>query len=174
MYRRRSYYKRSYAPRKKYSNETSSFSNTASATGENISVNVPLLVNSDHPMQGMRKIKNLKLSLNFSEIHSSVTEEYTKNPIYWALVYVPQGTQPQALNVTDAAASFYEPNQNVIMQGIQTSDNETKTYSTRLARNLNSGDSIYLCVASKYLHTITAEEVIQTVVSALLNYAVTF
>lgn len=174
MYRKRSYYKRNYYSRKKYSNETSSFSNTASATGQNISVNVPLLVNSQHPMQGMRKVKNLKLSLNFSEIHSSETSEYTKNPIYWALVYVPQGTQPQALNVTDAAASFYEPNQNVIMQGIQTSDNESKTYSTRLARNLNSGDSIYLCVASKYLHNIAAEEVIESVVSALLNYAVTF
>lgn len=174
MYRRRSYYKRNYSSRKKYSNETSSFSNTANATGQNISVNVPLLVNSQHPMQGMRKVKNLKLSLNFSEIHSSVTEEFTKNPIYWALVYVPQGTQPQALNVTDAASSFYEPNQNVIMQGIQTSDNESKTYSTRLARNLNSGDSIYLCVASKYLHNIATEEVIETVVSALLNYAVTF
>ena len=123
MYRKRSYYKRSYAPRKKYSNETSSFSNIANSRGRNISVYVPLLVNSDHPMQGMRKIKNLKLSLNFSEIHSSVTSEYTKNPIYWALVYVPQGTQPQALKVTDAASSFYEPNQNVIMQGIQTSDN---------------------------------------------------
>ena len=42
---------------------------------------------------------------------------------------------------------YNEPNQNVIMQGLlPLTSNSRQEFRTRLARNLNSGDTIFLCL----------------------------
>lgn len=138
-YRRR--YARVARPLKtvKYSNETYNGGNEiplyiAPVQG---AANVPQLnmaliapINS----QGMRKVKNFTLTILTS---SSV-------PIIWALVYVPDSQAISTINVGVApnSAALYEPNQNVILSGIVKNDSAQQTFRTRLARNLNSGDSI--------------------------------
>lgn len=93
MYRRRRYYRRNYAPKKKYSNETSSYFDVEqAAAGSQILERIPLIVNSQYPMQGMRKIKNIKLTLNFGLIQNA-NQDFTSGPVFWALVYVPEDTQ---------------------------------------------------------------------------------
>ena len=94
--------------------------------------------------QGMRKVKNFTIQL---------LTTYTK-PLIWALVYVPQGTNPSSLDfeknvVYESPQSLYEPNQNVILSGVTIDGSSQQTWRTRLARNLNSGDGIALVLSTQ-------------------------
>lgn len=127
----------------KYSNETTNASGEFEITDGNQQVEMPLIAPSN--VQGTRKCKNFELSLCGGPWQDAEGAELT--PISWALVYVPEGTQAGAIRqgALGTPASLYEPSQNVIMSGIWPA-NLTSNYKvkTRLARNLNSGDSIYL------------------------------
>ena len=90
--------------------------------------------------EGARKVKNISVSL--------VSTSDTTFALYWALVYVPQGTQVGSLNVSSATASLYEPNQYVMNCGISDPNAGPIRFFTPLARNLNSGDAIYLLVSN--------------------------
>ena len=159
---RRRYYR---TGRQRYSNETSTI-------GINITANIlsgttfPYTEDSNHlitdrgitvvptaQIQGTRKVKNITVK---------ITGQYLTGPVFCALVYVPDGTLPNALNLGNGS-SFYEPNQNVITtfvlpQTVQfntveggidavPSGQNTYTISTRLARNLASGDRIVLLMS---------------------------
>ena len=112
--------------------------------------------------QGTRKAKNFTLRFVFAG----------SQPLMVALVYLPQGQQPNILTLGTIAqpASIYEPNQNVILSGyIVPSSNQAPTYRTRLARNLNSGDSIVLIVRS-----VTGEAISDASLGIILNYAISY
>jgi len=99
--------------------------------------------------EGMRKVKNFTLNLvPFSE---------STYCIFWALVYVPEGTSPGSLNVVTTSTSLYEPNQFVINCGIVDPDAGPIRFFSPLSRNLNSGDSIYLLVTSSPSSTIQVQ-----------------
>lgn len=120
----------------------------------------------DADIQGMRKAKNF--TIKFSSI---CTEASMVTPIVWALVFVPQGTSPSDMSFGTGqnAMSLYEPNQNVIMSGnfLPTiSEPATWTSKTRLARNLNSKDSIYLVMKS--------DANMKVIYSITINYALTY
>ena len=102
-------------------------------------------------LQGMRKVKHLTCSL----VSSSPVSTF-----YWALVYVPQGTTPNPLQT---GLSLYEPNQFVMNCGIIDNDAGPMRISTPLARNLNSGDAIYLVVGA----------LAQTNINMCVRYAIT-
>lgn len=104
----------------------------------------------------------------------NIEESFDKGFIAWALVYLPEGTNPNRFNFGDAngAVSLYEPNQNVIMCGIASSD-QVYSYKTKLARNLSAGDSIVLIVND--LHSKEADETqVVTPFAFTLNYAIAF
>ena len=65
--------------------------------------------------------------------------------LFWALVYVPQGTTAGSLNIATAGAtpsSMYEPNQFVMNCGvIDPTAGPIRIYSP-ISRNLNDGDKI--------------------------------
>ena len=90
-------------------------------------------------LEGMRKIKHLQVNLTCSVENVN---------IWWALVYVPQGTEASELNVTSGIAEMYEPNQYVMNCGIVDPSAGPIRFSSPLARNLNNGDSIQLCLVS--------------------------
>ena len=60
----------------------------------------------------MRKVKHLMVNLTI--------DPDAAGPMWWAIVYVPQGTSVGAINVTtsSAATGMYEPNQFVMNCGI--------------------------------------------------------
>lgn len=168
-YRRR----RSYAiarPMKKYSNETYTI-DISTDDGIAAGTTQPVTFTSAATVLGTRKAKNFTLNL------------YTNSevPFYFALVYVPEGTQPSALTINNvpfdsanilASASLYEPNQNVIISGfIGGLAGEIGRFKSRLARNLNSNDSIVLLVAP--VDTVAAGENATHIVGAL-NYAISY
>lgn len=95
---------------------------------------------------GMRKVKNFSIEINpVIWAQDGVTLSI---PYCWALVYVPEGQNPSPNfgNQTDGG-SLYEPNQNVIISGSGLTSNPTYRKFTRMARNLNSGDRIYLLIS---------------------------
>ena len=102
---------------------------------------------------GVRKVKNFNLK---------ITTNYCTSPLLGILVYVPEGTTPQNLNIGGEHQSIYEPNQNVIASfiipptAIRDGDGAVAaivptnpiTINTKLARNLASGDYIVLMFAN--------------------------
>ena len=131
---RRPYKRARYGKRLKYSVQNKAFSlllNQGAATSQ---VVVPATA-----LEGMRKVKHLQVNLTTSvdSVH-----------IWWALVYVPQGTEAGELNVTSGIAEMYEPNQYVMNCGIVDPSAGPIRFSSPIARNLNSGDAIQLCLVS--------------------------
>ena len=146
-YRRRNYpiYR---SMRTKYSNET--YSGT-----------LRLLISSSAPnpvggqaiipasnILGTRKCKNFTLRLHayLASFSGTDLDPYTVNPAITALlVYVPEGTEPSVPQAPTggSAISVYEPNQNVIVSGL-VDNSQTYSLKTRLARNLNSNDALFV------------------------------
>lgn len=147
----------------KYSNETFAAISTYNLQ---TSPNALILFSKKTDILGTRKTKNFSLSLvSDSQI-----------PFLFALVFVPEGTTPGNLNQGSTVdegvlipTSIYEPNQNVIMSGLFGGPNSTcEKFKTRLARNLNAGDQIFLIIKSLVDGEGTAS------VNAVLNYVISY
>lgn len=156
----------------KYSNETRAFNFEYTFDTNQKAISI-ITVNSE---QGMRKAKNFTLNIGANNLvlNNEVSNEHV--PIAFALVYVPQGTVPSVIAFGTesqgviSTTSLYEPNQNVILSGLIMPGDNARTFYSRLARNLNSGDSIGLCVRSPFGGGPGAK--CQLICS--LNYAISF
>jgi len=98
--------------------------------------------------EGVRKVKNLTIDIcskSWFQQNNTTAGGLTANPIYWALVYVPEGTLPNYLNET---GDLYQPSQWVLSTGILNLISGKSRITTRLAKNLNKGDTIYLCMGT--------------------------
>ena len=170
MYRRRRGYK-IVRSKKRYSNETTTiafardFSNaeTQPKTGQANTLGYTLV--SAASLQGTRKVKNMTISL--SSIGCPV-------PLICAVIYCPGGIAPSPITVPSASeavgARMYEPNQNVILSGVISTGEPAKTFYSRLARNLNSGDAIALIIKSPQ----NAAAVVKSGITCSLNYAMSY
>lgn len=148
---RRRYYKRK--PRYKYSVEqtvmvTPDVSNWPQVSGiegeTQLSRQFSQVVVKNTSVQGMRKVKHLTLSIcnNRSDLDAL--------PILYAIVYVPEGYSPKDINypISGSPMSLYEPNQFVMSCGAIDFNAGPMRIRSPLSRNLNSGDSIYIILAS--------------------------
>lgn len=115
-----------------------------------------LLVVPPSSVQGMRKVKHLTVS--FSSQSDSI--------MVYALVYVPLGYDANTINYPSQgnAISTYEPNQYVMSTGVLDFTGGPLRIRTPLSRNLNSGDSI---------HLILATESVSPTLVAQVKYAIT-
>lgn len=98
--------------------------------------------------QGMRKVKHISISLAAPSSSSSAT---FPSAVFWALVYVPQGTGVGTININTSSATqyeFYEPNQFVMNCGVADFEAGPVRFYSPLSRNLNSGDQIALVLAN--------------------------
>ena len=130
-YKRRHYRR---GNRDKYSVEQTA-GNITLTSGQQTNIQVV----SNSSIQGMRKVKHLTISVG--GISGQGIDE---GSCFWALVYVPQGTQPN--NMSLVGSNMYEPNQFVMNCGVFDFSAGPTRISSPLSRNLNSGDSIYLVV----------------------------
>ena len=149
------FYKKSYrGSRDKYSIEQTSI-NANVAAGQTTSVPiVPPIAE-----QGVRKVKHLTCSFQ---------SPTTTDGCWWALVYVPAGTTPGGINLT-TGQPLYEPNQYVMNCGVMDFTAGPTRVSTRISRNLHSGDSIYLLLFPVGSSTSPA-----LAFSGIVRYAVCF
>lgn len=162
-YRRRSYRLMRPVKTTKYSNET-----TATYVSYRFlpDENYKTTFTPESSVMGTRKVKNFTLSIIAG----------TPIPFYFALVYVPEGTTASNLNYGKTldgnvltSLSLYEPNQNVILSGIfGGAANQVYRFKSRLARNLNSSDSIQLVCKP------VADTTESIALLATLNYAMAF
>ena len=133
-YRRR-YYRRSYSGRDKYSVEQ--------AAGELVipenSQDANVVVVPPADLQGMRKVKHITISLTGPYGASN-----NAGIVYWALVFVPAGYNPNTLTIDGQA--MYEPNQFVMNCGVNDTDAGPIRIHSPVSRNLNSGDKVLLIV----------------------------
>lgn len=166
------YYRRRYYGRKsKYSNET--FQETGVFTNQNL-VNTGdfyqtpwLTVVPFTNVGGVRKVKNFSVRLG---ICGNTNDGGLINiPYTYLLVYVPEKQNPGA--VQTETGTLYEPNQNVIISGVGVTGQEVKSFN-RLARNLNSGDSIQMIIVFNVGGTLEGGDTIR--VNLQTNYAITY
>ena len=136
-YRRRTYKRARYGSRDKYAVHQKAFSFTAQASP---TTTAQLIVPST-ATEGMRKVKHITVNL-------TPILDQDGGQIWWALVYVPQGTQVGSINLATTAAlsDMYEPNQYVMNCGVVDPTAGPIRFYTPLARNLNNGDAIVLLV----------------------------
>lgn len=125
---------------------------------------------------GIRKVKNFTIQINPTSTVVAQDGTYNAPPdvrLLWALVYVPEGVATNELS-TAIAGSLYEPNQNVIAQGVASPNQINRTFSS-LARNLNSGDRIvFICY---FLFPINIDNTTDDIVSRVfvtVNYAIAY
>ena len=117
-------------------NVVSPTSNTYQTFGTNI---VPAST-----IQGMRTVGNFTITLTSG---SETSSGDGNGPVYWALVYVPQGQTTASLNINNGA-SLYEPNQYVIACGVNDPTAGPIRIRTRMMRKLNSGDFVSLLMST--------------------------
>ena len=119
----------------------------------------PLVVDSIASL-GARKAKNFTLDIVAGSCYLSNdtgTELSTKIPdsicpVYFALVYLPDGLSKTGQDLAigaGATTSLIEPNQNVIMQGVLYPGQPQRVF-TKLGRILDSGDKIVLLLKARY------------------------
>lgn len=154
----------------KYSNETVVCNITIPAAdytqGPSPTFKAPIVLNPAQ-ISGMRKIKNISIR--------GVISPNQPGYLVLACIYLPEGLQAdnQELNIAAAngnSTSIYEPNQNVIMSGVANINSDQPFYmSNRLARNLNSNDSVLIFARPSFVNFPSA-----VTVSFTVNYVIAF
>ena len=149
----RSYKRRSYRPKTKYSVEQSAFTESVTASSQSAT-----LIVTPTATQGMRKVKHLTISMAAQGSVSAALD------IYWALVYCPEGMNPNTLSISTVVGQstpLYEPNQYVMSCGVMDFSAGPTRISTPLSRNLNSGDRIFLIMANPTANTVNLYGVVR-------------
>lgn len=141
---------------------------TTSDTYLNRQALIPI-VNST-TQEGVRKAKNLSISIATPADISSVP---SNGSFYWALVYLPEGQTASELSST---GQLYQPSQFVISSGIVSAEQGKMRISSRLARNLNQGDSIYLLLGtnSNFIYSNTTSTPETRRFNYLVRYAICY
>ena len=134
--------KKRYVRREKYSVEQTAAQVVVPAAGAGGPGQSGIVVVPATTVQGMRKVKHITVSL-------AQPGPTTTGPtsVYWVLAYVPQGTGVGTVHV-GAGTDMYEPNQFVMNAGVSDFDAGPVRITTRVSRNLNSGDQIALILCN--------------------------
>jgi len=150
----------------KYSVEQKLFTTTlATLSGQSRQAAIQVVPPSG--TEGMRKVKHVTSSVML--LDDTVTDR--GSAVFWALVYVPEGYTVNGLNISSASAapsSVYEPSQFVMSCGVSDPTAGPIRVSSRVSRNLNQGDSIYL-VVGMYVTNSTVTPTVQ----GMVRYAIT-
>lgn len=142
-YRRR--YSRSFRGKKdKYSVERTVF-NTSYSSGITAFQNQTSTVVAPTSLQGMRKVKHLAIDIIADGDFDNSPNTFAFG---YALYYVPAGTTVQQPNWNQTVGDLMPTNQFVISSGTFTTQNNPIRIRSRLSRNLNSGDAIFLTITN--------------------------
>lgn len=171
----RRYYRRRSANRDKYSIEQTNIATTkvsswpvvdvpsSDRTRQN-SVQFAIPIVNPIDAQGMRKVKHLTVSI------ANTGSGGENNILIYSIVFVPQGYEPQPIQypAQGYAINNYEANQFVMSSGVLDFSAGPCRIRSPLSRNLNSGDRIYLILASTPMSESSAPTF-----TAQVQYAIT-
>ena len=160
--------------KKTYQNETISFCTKGADSDSTIlssqgSIFKTLVKNTK--AEGVRKVKNFTLNVttSYEQVTDSDHQERENLPLVFALIYVPNDQQP--LNLSPSSPDFqtlYGSNNYVLLYGVCNTGKQT-SLRTRLARNLNAGDTIVLKIFNP-----NANDIKNLTFYASLNYAIAY
>lgn len=149
--RRRYYYRKG-----KYNIETRPIRFTTPTTTDNGYYQNQIQVVPPSTTEGVRQVARLTVSLTGSNDNAL--------PIFWALVYIPEGVTTTSLFPT--ASTLFEPSAYVLSSGVADPNAGPIRISSRIRKNLNAGDQIYLLTASNQSN--------QALFLGLVRYAIKF
>lgn len=132
-YRRRRYYRK-----RKYNLETRPISVTSSSTLQNGYYQAQTLIVPPSVTEGVRQVARMTITLT-----GSFNGE---RPFFWALVYIPEGAVTSSL--FPSSDTLFNPSNYVLASGVSDPDAGPVRISSRLRKNLNANDQIYLLTAT--------------------------
>ena len=115
--------------------------------------------------QGTRTVGRFNIT-----VPSPFSASQGSGDVYWALVYVPQGTTANSLFATTGTpdGSLYEPNQYVMASGITDGTAGPIRIRSSIMRKLHSGDFVSLVIGTVSAQSTTSQ------VRALVSYSVKY
>jgi len=132
-YRRRRYYRK-----RKYNIEQKPISITAPSTLQNGYYQNQTNIVPPAATEGVRQVARMTITLTGSFNDT--------RPLFWALVYIPEGAVTSSLFPN--STTLFNPSSYVLASGVSDSDAGPIRISSRLKKNLNANDQIYLLTAS--------------------------
>lgn len=130
-------------PKRKYNIEQRPVEFTTPSTAENGFHQNQVEIVPATNIEGVRQVARLRISLTPNSFEGTPTNI----PIYWALVYIPEGTTTTALFPN--STTLFNPSNYVLNSGIVNPQAGPVTISTKLRKNLNANDRIFLFTACK-------------------------
>lgn len=129
---------RRYYRRGKYNIETRKISLTTSTSLENGFYQNSTIVVPPSTTEGVRQVTRFTINL--------VNVQDDSLPIYWALVYIPEGAVTTALFPDES--TLFNPSNYVLASGVTDSNAGPIRIYSRIRKNLNANDRIYLLTAA--------------------------
>lgn len=137
-YRRRFYYKK-----RKYNIENRTLSFKTPTTLENGFAQNQIQIVPPSVTEGVRQATRFTITLT-----NKADGDYQMHSIFWALVYIPEGAVTSALFPGDGT-SLFQPSNYVLASGVNDPNGGPIRISTRIKKNLNANDQIYLLTATQ-------------------------
>lgn len=135
------YYKRKFNYRKrKYNIENRPVEFTTPQNPENGFYQNQIQIVPPTATEGVRQVARMTVTL-------TCTGDDPFSNIYWALVYIPEGAVTSSLFPN--ATTLFQPSNYVLASGIADPTAGPIRISSRLRKNLNASDQIYLLTATK-------------------------
>lgn len=129
--------RRYYRARHKYNVENRPLSFAAPNTQENNYYQNQIEVVPATLVEGVRQVAHMTITLTqYSD---------TTRPVFWALVYIPEGVTTTALFPTNT--ELFRPSNYVLATGVNDPTAGPIRIYSRLKKNLNAGDRIFLLTA---------------------------
>lgn len=147
-YRRKAYYRK-----RKYNIENRPLSFETPIAAENGYYQNQIRIVPPTTTEGVRQVARMTVTLTSNETV----------PLYWALVYIPEGASTTGLFPNET--TLFQPSNYVLASGISDPDAGPVRISSRLKKNLNASDQIYLLTACK------AQSIVY---EGLVRYAIAF
>lgn len=140
------YYKRKFNYRKrKYNIENRPVEFTTPNNQENGFYQNQIQIVPPTATEGVRQVARMTVTLTGRGIDGNPD---TSSNVYWALVYIPEGAVTSALFPN--STTLFQPSNYVLASGIADSTAGPIRISSRLKKNLNASDQIFLLTAAKY------------------------
>lgn len=136
-YRRKAYYRK-----RKYNIENRPLYYQTPQAQENNYYQNQLQIVPPSATEGVRQVARMTVTLTGGTENSSV---------WWALVYIPEGAITSALFPNET--TLFNPSNYVLASGIADSSAGPIRISSRLKKNLNANDQIYLLTATRHQGT---------------------
>lgn len=154
------YRRRYYRPKRKYNIENKAVRALVRSTPENGYYQNQIQIVPPSTTEGVRKVTRFNITL---------TPDAQYGPVYWALVYIPEGAVTSSL--FPQWDTLFTPSNYVLASGVGESNAGPIRISSRIQKNLNANDQIYLMTAATYYPGGTSD---QHFMQGLVRYAIAF